>query len=148
MEFEYYGKVTDDGKLQIYHRDRMVEDVKTLSGKDVKLTIQNKVKTRSLNQLRYWHGVVVNIVRDGFRDAGYNMTKQQTHEFLKKEFLYEEWVDEKTGEIFKIPLSLKDGGGVTTSIMKSAIEQIQQWASEHLNVYVPDPNEQLEAFDK
>ena len=56
-------------------------------------------------------------------------------------------VNEKSGEIFKIPLSLSETGGVSTKRINDAVKEIQQWASEEFGYYIPDPNEQLDAFD-
>jgi len=48
-----------------------------------------KSNTRSLNQNAYYHGIVVPLVKDGLRTAGYNdvRTNEDAHEVLKYLFL-------------------------------------------------------------
>ena len=45
-------------------------------------------------------------------------------------------------------MSLGDLGEVSIKRFNEFKEQVQQWASENLNVYIPDPNEQLAIFEE
>lgn len=142
-KIKYFGKV-DEGKLKIYHAGRFVEDLKVFDGKQVEITVTRKVKSRSSRQLKYHWGVLIPCVREGLREMGNHWTIEKTHDFLKTNFLFDEIVNEATGEIYREPLSLKENGGVTTTRYMEFKMDVQQWADEFLGIYVPDPNEQLE----
>lgn len=101
---------------------------------------------RSNPQNRYYWGLVVPLIQKGIKDLGTELTKEETHEFLKARFNTEEIhvVDKKTGELLyeSIPKS-------TTRLNKEDfskyIEQIQRWAAEFLSIVIPDPGVQLKA---
>lgn len=104
---------------------------------ELKITKRSK---RSLNQNRYYWGICVKMVHDGLKDLGHEVTLEETHDFLKAKFNYNEIVNESTGEVVSIPKS-------TTELSKTDfmeyIEKIQRFAAEFLNVVIPDPNTQL-----
>ena len=94
---------------------------------------------RSEQQNRYYFGIVVPLVQDGIANLGTELSKQETHEFLKGKFNYQEIIKE-TGEYIQVPRS-------TTILNKEGfseyIQKIQIFAAEFLNINVPDPGEQL-----
>lgn len=96
--------------------------------------------TRSLKQNDYYHKVVVPLVREGFYDIGYNVSKFETHNTLKSKFLKVEIIDETDWTYRTEEGSTRT---LTTKEFQEFISRIQQWAAEYLNIYVPDPNEQL-----
>lgn len=95
---------------------------------------------RSNPQNRYYWGLVIPIIQKGIKDMGTELTKEETHEWLKSKFNLSDLINPTTGECISIPLS-------TTRLNKEGfseyISKIQQFASEFLNIYVPDPNEQM-----
>lgn len=103
----------------------------------IELSAPNK---RSNPQNRYYWGLVVPLVQMGIKDLGTDITKEECHEFLKAKFNAQELVNEETGEYIQIPRS-------TTALNKEQfceyISKIQQFASEFLNVVIPDPSTQL-----
>ena len=140
ITLEYTGKV-QDGKLEIVHRKKMAEEVKAFEGNNVVITIKRKKKKRSTPQNAYYWGVVVPIVQQGLKDAGFQgMSKEKTHDFLKLEFLKDILVNEETGEAIGV---IKSTTELSTSEFMDFLAEVQQWASEFLNVYIPDPNENL-----
>ena len=68
------------------------------------------------------------------------MSKEQTHELLKYKFLKREFIT-SDGDILQSVGSTTELSTIEFSEYK---ESIQQWASEYLNIIVPDPNEQIE----
>jgi len=52
-----------------------------------------------------------------------------------------ETANEKTGEVIT---SIRATSSLTTSEMMDFIADIQQWSAETLELYIPDPNEQIE----
>jgi hypothetical protein len=113
-------------------------------GKEIEVTLKKARSKRSDNQNRYYWGVVVEIVRQGLRDLGHRLDKDEVHYFLREKFNYKELVNEGTGESVKIPQS-------TTVMTKTEfgeyIEQIAQWSAEFLNVTIPEAGQQLELIN-
>ena len=139
LKLTYYGKVTD--VIKIYRSKEMQEMViRNFAGKDIELTIQRKRKRRSLMQNAYYYGVVLPIVQKGLTDAGYKVSKESTHEFLKATFFKQELVNDQTGEILQTVGSTSQ---MTTVQMMEYFEDITQWAVEFLNIQIPQPNEQI-----
>lgn len=141
-KLSYFGIVSTDGIMRITNRKKFDADVlKYFPGKDIIVEVIERPKTRSERQNRYYWGVVIPIMIKGFQDLGYDVTKDDVHDFNKKEFNFEEIVNEGTGEIIKMPRS-------TTVIEigefnKTFISKIQQFAAEFLSCYIPDPKEDL-----
>lgn len=79
----------------------------------------------------------------GLNETGNEVNKQDTHEFIKANFNYSEIVNEETAEVFRVTKS-------TTRLNKNdfgvMIEKVKKFASEYLNVYIPEPNEDLSLF--
>ena len=138
LKLEYQGKV-ENGVLNVVHRKRMTEDIKQFEGKNVIITLTRKKKKRSNPQNKYYWGVVVPVVKQGLRDAGYPiMGIDKVHDYLKLEFLRDLLVNEDTGEVITV---IKSTTELSTSEFMDFLAQVQQWATEFLNIYIPDPNE-------
>lgn len=112
------------------------------SEKDVRLTFEvKKAKSkRSDQQNRFYWPVVVGSVHARLVELGNDISKEDVHHFLRGKFCYTELYNELTGEVDRLPKS-------TTTLTKMEfadyISSIQQWASEVLQIYIGDPNEQL-----
>ena len=104
MKLTYFGKV-ENGVLKLRARKQFDEDIKNFEGKDVEITLERKKSKRSDNQNRYYFGVVVQLIMERFKELGHDVSKEDTHVFLRSRFLYTEIVDEKSGEIMRIPKS-------------------------------------------
>ena len=103
-----------------------------------------KSNTRSLNQNAYYHGIVVPLVKDGLRTAGYNdvRTNEDAHEVLKYLFLKKK-IPNQHAEFVEL---IGSTASLTTVEFMEYIAAIQQWATEYLNITIPDPNQQLDFF--
>ena len=141
MKRVFRGRVKETGELHIYRNIDFLEAVKLFTGKQIVLTLEKKKNKRSISQNAYLHGVVFPVACDGLNDVGYRVSLEETKTLLKQKFLIKEFVNENTGEIIE---SIKDTSELTTTEMMDFIAEIQQWASEYLSVYIPDPNEELE----
>lgn len=100
-------------------------------------------KIRSLPQNAYYHAIMVPMVKEGLRGAGYDevKTNNDAHEVLKVLFLKREIVNKETGQLITtIPGSSAD---LSTVEFKDYMERIAQWAAEFLGVYIPPPGMQL-----
>lgn len=83
--------------------------------------------------------MVVKLIQERLVELGHEVMEMQTHEFLKGKFNYRT-VELEDGHSLDLPCSTKD---LTTVDFMIYVEKIQQFASELLGVYIPDPNEQL-----
>jgi RNA-binding protein YhbY len=114
--------------------------------KDGKYLVSIKsIKKRSLQQNAYYHGVVVPMVKEGLREAGYNevRTNEDAHEILKHLFLKKKITSEKSGEEITIAGSTAK---LKTVEFNQFLEDIWQWAATYLNISIPEPNEQMIMF--
>lgn len=137
---EFNGKVNENGILHVFNRKVFDEAVKRFAGKDIEITVKKKKSVRSSQQNRYYFGIVIPVLQNGLNEVGYDMNKQDVHEFIKANFCYNEIVNKETGEIFRVTKS-------TTRLNKSEfsemIEKIKIFASEYLNVLIPDATAEL-----
>ena len=136
----YTGEVTDKG-LRPHNLKRFRQEVQVFNGKEVIITVQRKRNHRSEQQNRYYWGGVVPIVCEGLNGVGYRVSKMDTHEYLKATFLKDKLVNEQTGEYLE---TIGSTTKLTTTEFMEFIQDVQRWASEFLNVYIPDPGEQVE----
>jgi hypothetical protein len=93
------------------------------------------IKTRSSNENRYFHGVVLELLSDF---TGH--TTEELKLYLKRKF---GWIETKQvmGMTVEVPMSTAD---MNTADFEKFMGQIRMWASAELNCYVPEPNEVYE----
>jgi hypothetical protein len=136
--------ITPQGALRIYNRPLFDEEVRAMSReKDLAVTIEVKMKKRFRSDVQnaYYWGVVVAMVSERLRELGHEVDRDLTHEFLKGRFLYSELTDPTTGEVMRIPRKTSE---LATEEFIEYLEHVKQFAAETLDIYIPDPNEQLE----
>lgn len=140
QKIELIGRIDDAGKLTVFHRDALNRWVRTHRDSQVVLSISTKVKRRSNPQNAYYWGVIIPMVQEAMNSFGNDFDAEEVHEFLKKEF---NWEEKNVGEgyFIKVPRSTTRLTTVEFSIYK---ERIQEFASSVLGIYIPDPNEALE----
>lgn len=136
MKQTFLGK-TSEGKLKIIHRGLFDSAIQSLGEAEVIITIEKKRRKRSNPQNSYYRGVVLPLVLRGLRDAGFEnyRSEEQAHDLLKYRFLKVNEVN-GNGETFE---RIKSTTELTTSEMMDYIAEIQQFASEYLGVFIPDP---------
>jgi len=144
MKIEYNGEVSPDGQLKIFRKKDFIAEVKTLAGKRVKLTIERQYNKRSLSQNAYWHGVVVNAVKEGLAAKGFVFTAKETHELLRLKFAVAEKVNESTGEVIQY---LKSTSEMTVGEFMDFMAEVSEWAYTEYGITIPQPGEQLEVFN-
>ena len=119
------------GGLQ-WHEDegfQFKEYLRKFEGKWVWVTVEKFSKQRSLNQNRYYWGVVVKILAD---EIGYS--KDEMHDALRWEFL-------NISEDEKALPTVKSTTELSTIEMETYLEEIREWADTQLDIYIPLPNE-------
>lgn len=72
-----YGGNVNNGVLSINRRDKMKKDVNHFEGKNVIITIEEHVETKTIPQLGYLFGVVYQCAYEGFYDSGDRITFEQ-----------------------------------------------------------------------
>lgn len=139
MKITITSQVTN-GKLT-RNRNQLTEAIKSFEGKTITISIEKTKNKRSNPQNSYYFGIVIPILKDALKEAGYTMTNDNVHELLKLKFLKETILtDENTGECIE---RIKSTTELSTTGFMEYILQIQQWCSEFFAVVIPDPNEQL-----
>lgn len=112
----------DEGELFKKH-------LRSLDGKWIWLTVERFSKQRSLNQNRYYWGVVINILKD---EIGY--TKNEMHDALRRHFLTVE-------EEGKILPTVKSTTELDTMGFEEYLQEVREWADTEMDIVIPLPNE-------
>ncbi len=123
------------GKLFIRHRKSFDDQIKMLDERwELEITVKRQLATRSTQANRYWWGVVLHLISEHTGD-----TPDDLHDYFKRRFLPKR-------------LALAEGvtddgvvGGstrkLTTKEFGEFIDQVKQFASEFLDLYIPDPED-------
>ena len=139
MKYEIRTNVIN-GNLK-RNRNLILNALETFEGQEVILTIQKAKKRRSNPQNSFYHGVVIPIMQQCLKDAGYLMTNESVHDMLKLRFLKESiLVNEGTGEYIE---RIKSTTELTTTQFAEYVLDIQKFAVEYFNVQIPNPNEEI-----
>lgn len=140
MEIEVSGQVDHSGNLVVTQRETLKAWLMKNRDKHIVLTIETKKKKRSNPQNAFYWGVVIPMVQKGMSDFGHRFTKDATHDFLKKQFNAKE-IELIEGHYVDMPGSTTD---LNITEFMDYLLKIQQFGSDMLNIYIPDPNEFLE----
>lgn len=138
-KLELNASIDSEGKFTLHNRLRFEQWCQENKGKNIRVTFERKRKKRSLLQNNYYHGVVVQEIRLGLLNVGYEMSTEEVHSFLKQKFNCIE-ISSAYGEVMEVPGSTTE---LTTIGFIEYIERIARWASEYLAVVIPLPNENL-----
>jgi hypothetical protein len=100
-----------------------------------------KSNKRSLPQNAFLHGVMIPMVYEGLKDAGFDEVR--THDDAKviiKELFLKKKVTNGS-ETFEVTRGTHE---LNTKEMNDFISDVQRWASEYLGIVIPDPGQALE----
>jgi len=123
------------------NRNLIIDAIKSFEGTDVLITLEKPKKKRSNPQNAFYHGVIIPIVQNCLRDAGYVMTNEATHDLIKLKFLKETiFTNEETGEIVE---RVKSTTELSTSQFMDFVTEIRQFTNEYFGVDIPEPNEEM-----
>ena len=131
-----------DGNLK-RNREQIKQVIASFEGKEIIISIDKAKKTRSSNQNSYYWGVCIPLIQSGLKDA--------TGEFRSSENIHYnillplfspslEIINIDTGQILSERMSSSE---MTTVQFMEYVMEIQKWASEFLNINIPDPNEEI-----
>ena len=141
MKFQIKSNVVN-GNLK-RNREQIKQAIASFEGKEIIITIDKAKKTRSNNQNNFYWGVCIPLIQSGLKDA--------TGEFRSSENIHYnillplfspsvEIINTDTGQVLTERISSSE---MTTIQFCSYILEIQKWASEFLNIDIPDPNEEI-----
>ena len=133
--------VIRNGRLVIHDRKAFDSAVRGLKeGWEVDIEISRFRATRSVQQNRYYHGVVLQAISEFT-----GMDSATLHDLFKVKFLSrEEAVVNTAGEIVDKVILGTGTRGLTVDEFTAYIEQIRVWAAEKLGLDIPEAHE-LEA---
>lgn len=134
----FFG-IIKDGELKIKSREKVLSDIKAMKDGYVKCEI-HYANQRTINQNRYYWGVIVWEIRNRLQDLGNTFTDENVHDFLKDKFNSKMMIG-AGGEV------IGEVGQSTTEISKEDfsiyLEKIFAWCVEFLDLHIPPPMQQL-----
>ena len=138
--------VKEDGKaFRIINRELLDKELTELPKGRYRLIIEKYRKKKSNPQLGYLFACIYPYVLRGLNDLGWEFTSlDEVDVECKKRFASQEIINRHTGEIMEIPALKRD---MTTTEFATYVNAIRDWASEYLNVYIPEPGEQTKLFE-
>lgn len=129
----FAGRVSDDGKLELWNQSGYVAYLRHLAGEKVVVTVSRDKATRSSEQNRfYWSGVV------GLMAEELGYSKDDMHAILAYKFLRME-AETPAGTL---PF-VRSTASLKTDEFERYIEDIRIWAASDLGIVIPTPNEVL-----
>jgi hypothetical protein len=125
----FLGSV-DRGRLVLDDPSRFHAHLRGLDKKRVEVVVRRQRRIRSLDQNRYYWGVVVKMLADGF---GYE--PEEMHEALKFQFLRVPSAEGRPLETVRSTASL------STVEFMDYIAAVQRWAAAEYCICIPDPGQ-------
>lgn len=135
---KFYGHQRS-GILSIQRQDEFRQYLREFGDVELEIVVKPYRKMRSINQNRYYHGVVLAILSDYT-----GMTPDELHEFLKDKFLSEKHLMRVKGGLLvevDVPGST---AGLKTDAMEEYLKKVRLFASQECGCYIPEPNEIVE----
>lgn len=138
MKTKALGSVKN-GQLSVYRKDKLLNTLQDYEGCIVEIIIRKKTKGRSVQQNRYYWGIVLDIVKDGLTEVnGERYDLQSAHKEVKKHLNGFEVLDFENMKIEVEPESTAD---LPSEEFEALMEDLRRWAYEFLKVTIPLPNE-------
>jgi hypothetical protein len=123
----FRGKI-ENGRFQpLDPRGFRLAFAKYKQGTEIEVLVRKPKRTRSGEQNAYYWGVVIDLIS---ADTGFS--PDEAHDSLRVKFL-----TDMTGDMPKV----KSTTELSTSEFMDYVAQIQRFAAEFLDLYIPDPNE-------
>lgn len=137
MTEKVFGKIDEKGKFKPYNEDSLINAFYQLRGKRVELSIRSETKQRTNQQNRwYWTEVVPKVFEFFTSKTEENLTKEDVHEWLKKNFAGSKEI--KIGkEEFSRPKSTTE---LSTVEFNEMVNKIQQFFAQY-GVVIHDPDQ-------
>lgn len=140
MKFRF--KISESGEFSFQASRAWINmKMKELAPGDYDFVVKKHKKQRSLSQNAYYWAVVVPMVYEGLRAAGYDevTSEEDAHEVIKPMFFKKVIYSEKHDALEKIESS----ADFSTAEFSEKMEQIAVWAFDFLGITIPPPNSQM-----
>ena len=139
MKLEAIG-IGDGVSFRVVNSSDFYRELNALKGR-YRLVVEKYRRSKSNPQLRWLYGQVYPIVLKGLNDAGWEFTTiAEVDEYCKSMFANREVLNRHTGEIMTVPGLKRD---MTTTELSTYVDAIRDWASEYLNINIPEPMQQM-----
>ena len=136
---QYMG-IGDGTSFRVVNSADFYRELNALKGR-YRVTVQQYRRSKSTPQLRWLYGQAYPLVLKGLNDAGWEFTTvEEVDEYCKSMFSSREVLNRHSGEIMAVPGLKRD---MTTTEMMTYVDAIRDWASEYLNIDIPEPLQQL-----
>lgn len=128
----------------VVNRGDLANVIRNLMDGKYLFKIERKDK-RTTQQNKYLHGVMLPVVRDALRDAGWNNIKtiDDAKDFIKIKFLKYDLVNEQTGEVAEM---YRNTSALTKLQFMELVQDVQIWLLDYFNIELPLPGEQGSHF--
>ena len=131
--FSWTWQVGAGGGINPKVAQQLVEALRNMGGKSVRLTIEEHTIPATTAQKAYYRGVVLKLIHAHCMRSGAYMAGDDAHDVLRKiAGLFE--VDVETGEQVLISTRVMD-----TKQMAHLIDTSVMWAAENLGLNIPEP---------
>lgn len=135
------GVKEDLKSFRIVNSDNFKQELNGLPKGRYRVTVEKYRKNKSTAQLGWLFASVYPLVLKALNDAGWEFTSvDEVDEYCKSMFSSKEIINRHSGEIIDIPGLKRD---MTTTELSTYVSAIRDWASEYLNVYIPEPEQQF-----
>jgi hypothetical protein len=140
----YFGKIVN-GILKITNRKQFDSELLQFDGKEVEVIVKRKKKSRSNQQNKYLHGILIPCFKQALNEVGFNEvnTNEKCKDLLKALFLQYEIVNDSTGEVIT---TFKNTSELSTMEFMEFVDKAIDYAKQNLNYTIYPPNEQSEFF--
>jgi len=123
----YFNGTISNGQVKLNNKEQFYDYIRNFEGKVIQVLVRKYKTSRTIKQNDYYWGCVVQKLAN---KLGY--TKEEMHAIYGQLFL----IIERNGMKF-----VRSTTSLTSDEMSKYIKQIQQWASEVHNFYIPDSDE-------
>ena len=130
MKFDFIANIKD-GLITKRFQESIDRYLLAIKDGPARITIEKYRPKRTDPQNRYYWSVVVGTVA---QHCGY--TDDEAHEALKWLFLRKRSEDGK-------PATVRSTAKLNTQEFEEYLESIKRWAATELQIYIPDPNEEV-----
>ncbi len=133
----FHGEVKDQ-KLILKNKEKFLQYLRGLEGKEVTISLGLRKRTRSINQNKYYWGVVLEIFGNAL-----GIDVDDLHEVLISKFLGERVIElvNKDGVKENYSVSQQRTKALETDEFEDYLEKVRRWAVSNFNIYIPLPNE-------
>lgn len=141
-KIQYIGLKEKGKSFRVVSAENFKKELNLLPDGRYRLTVEKYRKNKSNPQLGYLFACVYPLVLKALNDAGWEFVSvDEVDEYCKSMFSSKEILNRNSGEIMDIPGLKRE---MTTVEMMTYVDAIRDWASEFLNVYIPEPETQIE----